>query len=87
VKIIVETARDVKYQPITYSQKAMDDHELSSRVRARLVEPYPDITVKARDGDVFLQARALKKEKKEKILSLRKEVQEIEGVQYVEIEG
>ncbi len=87
VKIIVETARDVKYQPITYSQKAMEDQALACRVRARLVESYPDVTVRARDGDVTLQARGLKKEKKEKILSVRREVQEIEGVNYAEIEG
>lgn len=86
-KLIVEMARDVKYQPITYSVKAMEDEALASRVAARLVGAYPDVRVRARDGEVSVDARALRKEKKGKLLSVRKEVEEIDGVQYVEIEG
>jgi len=87
VKMLVDMARDVKYQPITYSVKAMEDEALSSRVRARLVTLYSDVSVRARDGEVRIQARALRKEKKPKVLALRKEVEEMDGVQYVEIEG
>lgn len=82
--IIVETARDVKFQPITYSVKAMEDQELASRVRAALVEPWPDVSVTARDGEISIKSKALKK-RKEKGLSVREQVQAMEGVSYVEL--
>ena len=81
--IIVETARDVKFQPITYSVKAMQDQELASRVRAALIEPYPDVTVTARNGDISIKTKALKK--KEKGTFIRDQVQGMEGVSYVEL--
>lgn len=83
IHIIAETAQDVKFQPITYSVKAMQDQELASRVRAALIDAYPDVTVTARDGEVSIKAKALKK--KEKILSVREEIQGMEGVSYVEL--
>jgi cytidylate kinase len=81
--IIVETARDVKFQPITYSLKAMQDQELASRVRATLIDAYPDVAVTARNGDISIKTKALKK--KEKISFIRDQVQGMEGVNYVEL--
>lgn len=83
--IIADTARDVKFNPITYSVKSMQDQELAGRVRAALIDSYPDVTVTARDGDVSIQAKVLKKEKKDRALSVREKIQELEGVNYVEI--
>jgi len=80
--IIAETARDVKFQPITYSVKAMEDQELASRVRAALIDACADVTVTARDGQISINTKALKK--KEKMLSIRDQVQGMEGVSYVE---
>jgi cytidylate kinase len=85
MKIIVETARDVKFQPITYSLKAMEDQEVASRIRARLVGSFPDVMVRARDGTLTVQAKALKKEKRKAVLSLREEMLTMPGVQNVEI--
>lgn len=81
--IIVETARDVKFQPITYSVKAMQDQELAGRVRAALIDAYPDVTVTARNGDISIKTKALKK--KEKSTFIRDQVQAMEGVSYVEL--
>jgi hypothetical protein len=81
--IIVETARDVKFQPITYSVKAMQDQELASRVRAALIDTYPDVTVSAKNGDISIKTKALKK--KEKSTFIRDQVQGMEGVGYVEL--
>lgn len=83
VNIIVETTRDVKFQPITYSVKAMQDQELASRVRAALIDAYPDVTVNARNGDISIKTKALKK--KEKSALIRDQVQGMEGVSYVEL--
>jgi hypothetical protein len=81
--IIVETAQDVKFQPITYSVKAMQDQELASRVRAALIDAYPDVAVTARSGDISIKTKALKK--KEKSSLIREQVQAMEGVSYVEL--
>ena len=81
--IIAETARDVKFQPITYSVKAMQDQELASRVRAALIDACPDVTVTARNGEITIKTKALKK--KEKMMSIRDQVQGMEGVNYVEL--
>jgi cytidylate kinase len=81
--IIAETTQDVKFQPITYSVKAMQDQELASRVRAALIVPYPDVTVTARNGDISIKTKALKK--KEKSTFIRDQVQGMEGVSYVEL--
>ena len=81
--IIVETARDVKFQPITYSLKAMQDQELASRVRAALIDACPDVTVTAKNGDISIKTKALKK--KEKSTFIRDQVQGMEGVSYVEL--
>jgi len=83
MNIIVETARDVKFQPITYSLKAMQDQELASRVRAALIESYPDVAVTARNGDISIKTKALKK--KERSTFIRNQVQGMEGVSYVEL--
>jgi cytidylate kinase len=83
VNIIAETARDVKFQPITYSVKAMEDQELASRVRAALIDAFPDVTVTARNGEISIRTKAVKK--KEKMISIREQVQGMEGVSYVEL--
>jgi cytidylate kinase len=81
--IIAETARDVKFQPITYSVKAMQDQELASRVRAALISACPDVKVTAKDGEISIKTKALKK--KERMMSIRDQVQGMEGVNYVEL--
>ncbi len=80
---IVDTAKEVQFQPITYSVKAMQDQELASRVRAALIDAYPDVTVTARNGDISIKTKGLKK--KEKITLLRDQVQKMEGVSHVEL--
>ncbi len=85
VRRIAETARDVRFVPITYSRKCMADQALASRIRAALIDDYPDVVVRARDGDVTVQSKALKKEKGEKLQSLRERIEAMEGVRYLEI--
>ena len=79
VNIITDTVRDVKFHPVTYSVKAMEDRELAARVRASLIDSYPDVDVQVRDGDVCCRAKGLKKEKEDKLQSLREEIQGMEG--------
>ena len=55
-----------KFKPMTYSIKCMRDRELASRVRAALLIKFPDARVKARDGKVVVDIKALKREKRKK---------------------
>ncbi len=85
VRIISDMARDVKFQPITYSIKCMNDKVLECRIRAALIDSYPDIRVQAKDGNVSIYSKALKKRKKDKALSVKNQVEGMYSVGYVEV--
>jgi len=85
VHTISQSARDRIFQPVTYSIKAMEDIELASRVRAALIDSYPDVRVQARDGNVSINTKGLKKGKRDKILAACEQIESIEGVRHVEL--
>lgn len=85
VDVIADLVRDVRFQPITYSRNTLRDKELASRIRAALITEYPDVRVHARDGNVSIDAGALKKKKPDLLMALKQEMEGIEGVSYVEI--
>jgi len=82
-KTIGRTARDVQFRPVTYSIKAIRDHELMCRIRARLIKDYPDVEVTARDGEVCIRSKPLAKDKGNRASSVRSLVLGMEGVTYV----
>jgi cytidylate kinase len=82
-KTIGETARDVRFRPVTYSIRAIRDHGLACRVRARLIKDYPDVEVAARDGEVAIRCRRLARDRKDRASSVRSLVLGMEGVTYV----
>jgi len=82
-KTIGQTARDVRFRPVTYSIRAIRDHELACRVRARLIKDYPDVEVAARDGEVSIRCRRLARYRSERASSVRSLVLGMEGVTYV----
>jgi cytidylate kinase len=51
-KIIAETALSSSFQTTPDSQRLLDDRVLESQVESILIEEYPKLTVKAKDGDV-----------------------------------
>ncbi len=85
VRIISDMARDVKFQPITYSIKCMNDKVLECKIRASLIDSYPDVRVQAKDGNVSINSKALKKGKKDKSLSVKDQVEGMHNVNYVEV--
>jgi len=85
VSIIADTAGDVRFQPVTYSIKCLNDRELASRVRAALVGSYPDIRVQVRDGSVSLDSNAFEKKKDDQIRAVKEEIEGMEGVDHVVI--
>ncbi len=82
-RVIGETAGEIRFQPVTYSVKSLSDNELASRVRADLVPELGLVPVKARDGEITIDAKALSLRKKRKIDSIRSMVSRMDGVSYV----
>lgn len=85
VKLIGETVSYRRFKPMTYSIKCLKDLELASRVRAALVERFPDVRVRANSGTMIIETTALKREKKKRSNLIREIAGNIPGVQYVEV--
>ena len=85
VKIIRETVGYRRFKPMTYSIKCMQDIELASRVRATLLERFPDVRVRADGTTLVVETRALKREKRKKAEAIKELAGNIPGVDYVEV--
>ena len=85
VNAIAETVSYRKFQPMTYSIKCLKDRALSTRVTVALMEKYPDVTVTAQGGTVVVRTKALNREKRKKVESIRALAGQIPGVAYVEV--
>ncbi len=85
VKIMKETAAYARFRPMTYSITCLEDLALSSRVRAELLERFPDVRVSANSGTLIVQTTALKREKEKKAKAIKELVGKIPGVEYVEV--
>jgi cytidylate kinase len=84
VKTITSAVGYQKFKPMTYSMKYLQDLELESRVRVRLIANYPEATITARDGTVIVKVKALKRERQKKAAAIKELVGSIQGVDYVE---
>ena len=85
VKLIGETISYRRFKPMTYSIKCIHDIELAARVRAALLERFPDVRVHASSGVVVVKTTALKREKKKRMNIIREIAGGIQGVEYVEV--
>ena len=74
-----------KFRPMTYSIKCMQDRELSARVRAVLLNRFPDVRVEARDGTIVVKIKAIRRERTRKTAIVKELAGNIPGVQYVEV--
>jgi cytidylate kinase len=82
--IITDTAREVRFQPVTYSLKSLRDYELACRIRASLIEEFGPLEVVSRDGEVTIRSRALSRSKKAD--TVRGTLLDMEGVNFVVFE-
>jgi hypothetical protein len=82
-RVIEETAREVRFKPVTYSRNMIRDQELACRVRAGLIGELNDVVVTARDGEVTIDSKVLSRRKLSKVSPLRDKVLAVEGVSYV----
>ncbi len=85
VKIITETVAYRRFNPMTYSIKCLQELELASRVRAALLERFPDVRVRARSGTLVVETLALKREKRKRVQAIKEIAGKIPGVEYVEV--
>jgi cytidylate kinase len=85
VKIITETVSYRRFSPMTYSIKCMKDRELASRVRAALLERFPDVRVRASGGTLVVETTALKREKRRRAKAIKEIAGSIPDVEYVEV--
>jgi cytidylate kinase len=85
VKIITETVSYRRFSPMTYSIKCMKDQELAARVRAALLERFPDVKVRANGGTLVVETTALKRDKRKRAKAIKEIAGGIPGVEYVEV--
>jgi len=85
VKIISETVSYRRFEPMTYSMKCLKDLELAGRVRAVLLERFPDVRVFAKSGTLVIETTALKREKIRRAEAIKEMAGKIAGVEYVEV--
>jgi cytidylate kinase len=86
VGTITETVKQDRYKPMTYSLQCMENLDLSSRVRAALVDLDPEVAVKAKKGEIQIRTRAGGRAKEKRLKETQQRVGKIEGVKKVEIE-
>ncbi len=87
VRIIRDTLRHHKFSPMTYSRQCLVNLELSSRVKTLLVDAFPDVSVKAHDGSVWVYSAALNRGRQQTAAEVKQKVLGLEGVRYVEVYG
>ncbi|MBW1787002.1 MAG: cytidylate kinase family protein [Deltaproteobacteria bacterium] len=85
VEIIKDTIADRRFQPMTYSIKRIMNVALAIRIKALLIERFPDAKVEAVDGRVMVQTLALKRDKVKKASAIKELVGQVKGVTYVEV--
>jgi cytidylate kinase len=85
VRIIMETSSHPKFKPMTYSVKSINDMELASRVRAVLLDHFPDVIVQADGEAVVVETTAVPREKGKKVEAIEKLVRSLPGVGHVEV--
>ncbi len=85
VKIITETVAYRRFEPMTYSIKCIQDLALANRVRATLLDRFPDVRVRANSGTLVVETTSLKREKQKRAKAIKELAGGIPGVEYVEV--
>lgn len=85
VKTIAGTASYRKFQPMTYSVKCLRDKALACKVRALLMERFPDVKVTADGRTVVVETNAVKREQRKRSEAIEKLAGGIDGVDRVEV--
>ncbi len=82
---VVRMAGDPRYRRVTYSQHALQDLELASRVRVLLLPEHPDALVRVTSGTVVVEIRPALRNTRRKVEEIKRLVGSERGVDYVEV--
>lgn len=85
VELIARAAQHRKFSPMTYSLKCAEDLAIAAKVQATLMARYPEIRVCADGNTISVHAKAGKRNKHEKISSIKELARAISGVDHVEV--
>ena len=85
IETIVITARQKKFEPMTYSVNCLKNIALSCRIKAAFIDSYPKMVVRSDKGTVYLLVPALRRKNQKNILAFKNKINELEGVEHVEV--
>ncbi|KJR40194.1 cytidylate kinase [Candidatus Magnetoovum chiemensis] len=86
VNFILNTIKNKKFQPMTYSIKLMENLALAARAKTVLLDIDEDINVRGDDGVLYVHTRAVEKHKEKVIKEIKERTQNLAGVSAVEVE-
>ena len=85
VKTITGAVKYRKFQVMTYSMKCLSNLALAAKVNVTLSKSMADIKIEARDGAVVVSTKALNRQKRKKIETIKELAGNVDGVSYVEV--
>ncbi len=85
IETIVITARQKKFEPMTYSVNCLTNITLSCKVKAAFIDSYPKMEVRSDKGTIYMLVPALRRKNQKNILAFKNKIMELEGVEHVEI--
>jgi len=85
VRTITGASEYRKFQVMTYSMKCLTDLAMAAKVNVALLKSMSDVKVQARDGSVVVTTRALYRQKRKKVETIKDLAGGVEGVSYVEV--
>lgn len=83
--IIINTLKQKRFTPMTYSKKVISDLELAYRIKTKLIENMPDVQVKSHDSIAYVYSKAFKRRGKKTAIETKQAIMWMDGVDYVEI--
>ena len=85
IETIAVTARQKKFEPMTYSINCLANIALSCKIKAAFIDTYPKMEVRSDKGTVYLLVTALRHKNQKNILVFKNKIMELDGVENVEI--
>ena len=83
--IIINTLKQKRFEPMTYSMNCMCNLELACQVKTSLVERLGDVEVKSHDGTIYVYSKAFKKGGRKAAKEVKEDIMRMPGVNYVEV--
>jgi hypothetical protein len=83
--VIINTLRQKRFEPMTYSLNCMCNMELACQVKTALIEKLGDVEVKTHDKTVYVYSKSFKKGGRKAAKEVKEDIMRMPGVDYVEV--